>query len=286
MKKILYFVAAVAVLAMSFTGCKKNGGNEPEVSFFTINVTDITATGAVVEVVPAADTVTYYWTILEGDVSKLVQDSINAQVQDEIDYLIFMYEYYYSQTVTIAQLLSDGTDAYAYHNLYPLTTYSAVAVGLDADGKFTGEAGYKVFKTKDLEATSEETYELEAELNDYRADDGDIYIIAAPADSSIIFYLDIYTEEMDGTFTFEDMDDYYSYVEFEDGSYSDLYSASLTGATTDAGYNLTGNVVALNGVKYNLKLTCIIAPDDPEPAPARKVIAKKAPKAAKRFIRK
>ena len=286
MKKILSIVMAVAVVGLSFTACKKNGQNEPtpepekKVSF-KIEVSDITTNSANFAITPS-DTAVYYGVgfYLASDVEEYTKDTLAASSLEEA-------AFYYSYGISLEALaaynyvykgaLSSSLSSMPQDKEIAILVYEIVAK--DSVTLEVGTINVKTFKTEKAEAT-EATYNLTGVLKDWRTNYGDLYITAAPADSSIVFYVDVYTEEFNGTFHLGDessavpyLDNYYTYIEIGD-SYVDLESAELVGTINGAGdeYTLTGDLVGNNACTYHVTITCPV--EVAAGAPARKAAAK------------
>lgn len=295
MKKIFYFVAALAVLAVGFTGCKKDKEKEPEPEVtnpkLVITVDSITATSAFIAVVPEVDTLTYYWTYYEkADLEGLTDEEIIEQgLIGEMDYIIEYYAEVYSKTITYEELLSVGEDSYGL-SFSPNTEYVALAAYIDAEGNITfGDLFKKEFKTPDVEIISEETLEglTGTYIDDYRDYDESYILYLGDAAESIEIALNLFDVDFAGEFTEEDMDLEYCYFWTSDlgDEAESIVKASITATLNEDGISsvFAGWIVTASGAKYNFEanvpfeslLTPAEGDDDVEPLPARKVQAKK-----------
>lgn len=117
----------------------------------TCTATNITATGAHVEVSPADQTVTYYWDVFT---EQIVYAAANGQLASEginsiEDLVLYGYEVGNEST---------GDDSWDYTTLSPSTTYLILAVQVDVTtGEAVGEAGGgDTFDTEEAPASENE----------------------------------------------------------------------------------------------------------------------------------
>ena len=113
----------------------------------TIQVTDITASKATVTCTPDPLTgFTYYYGYIRKEEADILfptdEEKMNYLVQDLNEYLEYGY--------TWADFITEGRDTYTFTGLAPLTTYYAVAFGLDATGNITSKLYKTEFTTQDL----------------------------------------------------------------------------------------------------------------------------------------
>ena len=96
-------------------------------------------------------------------------------------------------------------------------------------------------------------------FEDYREDDGSWQVIAAPADSSIVFSLNPYSESLVADLTVADLDGAYSWlkiVENEEAKYYTFAEGEFTASVEANGVlKLTGWILASNNVKYEFTFT-------------------------------
>ena len=282
MKKIFYFVAALAVLAVGFTGCKKDKEKEPEPEVtnpkLVITVDSITATSAFVAVVPEVDTLPYYFTYYEAsDLEGLTdKEIIDQYLIGEMDYAIEYYAENYSYTLTYEDLLSVGEDSYGF-SFDPNTDYVVLAAYIDAEGNVIyGDLFKKAFKTPEVEMV-DLTFTFERTGNDA--------ILVTPSDDVNPWdYYATNAEELaefdnDTTALVEAVIDYYGSDYAAPGAYEFSISEDLVSEAGDYTLLVFGNIGALNSAiaSYNFSWDGVAAggDDDVEPLPARKVQAKK-----------
>lgn len=104
-----------------------------------INVNDITATSASIEVIPASSKYTYYWDVLSAEdydafVSGAYAEMGYASVQDYYsDYLPYTAQQYADYGYTLADFLSQGSVSYEYTGLDPQTEYVVFAMEADPE---------------------------------------------------------------------------------------------------------------------------------------------------------
>ncbi len=143
MKKF-FAIVAVALVAFGFASCN---GNNPSANAFKITVSDITATGATIEVVPADTAATYYWDILEAsEAAKMDDEAVGTYLKELLEEAVEYYTYY-GYDVVFEDFLVKGKDSYDYTKLTAETEYTVVAIALDKDGKSSGAASRQNFKT-------------------------------------------------------------------------------------------------------------------------------------------
>lgn len=132
----------------------EQGGEEPvdpEEDSFTISVSDITSSSAVITVTPSKEGATFYWSLVKASEIEGLSDADIAKniIVAEIEAGI---EYYTEQGytgLTIEDFLLDKEDSYTYKSLAAGTDYVVVAAYLDADGNLMSEVTKKEFKTAD-----------------------------------------------------------------------------------------------------------------------------------------
>ena len=100
---------------------------------------------------------------------------------------------------------------------------------------------------------AKETVQIELEnayFEDFRDDDGSIYLYAAPADSSYVFSLNPYSEEIEGEFTVEDLVAGYSFIKKGDKFFSFAEGEFTVELGDDNILTWEGWVLATDNVKY------------------------------------
>lgn len=247
---------------------------------FNIAVDSLTFSGAYIAVTPSNNEATYYWSIYKSeDIAGLPDAQLCAGFKSEIEQTIEYYGYF-GYDLTFEDFLSKGPDAYKYNSLDANTAYTAVAVAMGSLGTCAGAVAKYEFSTPGVEP--KETIALDfhdAQLVDYRELDGSFQIVAAPQDSSLVIFLNPYSESFSGTFTLEDMDPDYSGITdyVAQASYS-IADAEFTGVESNEGVTYTGWFIATNEIKYTFTFNAALPTDEPAGAPARRA-AKKAPAA-------
>jgi hypothetical protein len=127
MKKYLFLIALIS--AFMFTSCHE----EPvKVTTFEIEVSDVTASSAVVTVTPSDTNVWYYYDIIPTEyyvdyesTDSLVQDYIEW-IEDEVAYCAE-----YGLDYVFEDWMSRGVDSYSYTDLTAETEYVAFAFAVD-----------------------------------------------------------------------------------------------------------------------------------------------------------
>ncbi len=184
MKKRLFPLFVFAVL---FTACDKPNVEEPPVREFTFAVSNITSTGAVVEVSSTVPHYFYFDIASTVDIEAL--GGLENYSQALLDYLIDDYEFgdYEADGSTFAELyLSYKTDTYDFSGyLNPNTNYTVIAFSVDSiTNTLLGHFDSTPFTTPEakpssntfnlvttetgftMEATNEDTYYFTAYLKD------------------------------------------------------------------------------------------------------------------------
>ncbi len=93
----------------------------------------------------------------------------------------------------------------------------------------------------------------------YYNETGDFYISAYNEETGWLVYLDIFTDELEGSFTSADFDDYYTYlVHFgEDTTYFDMITAQADIIKTETGAIINAGILADDENFYQFSLTYI-----------------------------
>ena len=267
MKKFFSFMAA-ALVAFSFASC--NGGNPGEVKGkdFKISVSDITATSAVIEVLPTDTDATYFSTILEAkDVTPAMLKNLDtiAEFSDMyIKYLVAYYTYY-GKKVSYDDFLYEGAISKKdgkITDLTPATEYIVYAHKMNADGEASGELAYLTFKTKDPEKKA-----LKVSSADYTfyEKEGAVEIHLSDSEAGLSMGLVLLTKNLNGTFTeenfFEDGEYVYNYVQWgdDDDDWGAIVKFEMTGSL-DADkkeYTINGKALAENGVEYSFNAKAV-----------------------------
>ena len=257
MKKIFAFVAA-ALVAFSFVSCNNEQTGS---SFFKLTVSNIEATTADVEIVPADTTVYYGAAFFYGeDFAKYGADSLAADYVAELAPLA--QEFGVSTLVRYGYILQGKLSSPA-EGLSPKTEYAIIAFQLEVNGDNVAlgkEISYKTFKTKDIEIKDEVDLGVldGGGFEDYRSEDGS-YIAYASDYATYDVTLNIYDEDFNGNYTEADLDAEYSYIwtaEMNSENALSIAKAELKnvpGNGNDA--TISGWVVASNNIKYKFSFT-------------------------------
>ncbi len=279
MKKIFAIVAA-ALVAFSFTSCEneKTGSN-----FFKITISNIEATSADVEIVPADTTAYYGATFFYGDdFAKYGADTLAA---DYASQLATLAQQYGASALIQHGYILQGKLSSPVENLSPNTEFALIVYQLEVNGNEVAlgkEISYKTFKTKDIEIASEvDLGVLEGGgFEDYRSEDGS-YIAYATDNATYDVTLNIYDEDFNGNYTEADLDAEYSYIWTADMNSETALSIAkaelknVPGNGNDA--TISGWVVASNNIKYKFSFTY---PTVEEASAPKKAAAKNALKPA------
>ena len=179
--------------------------DEPSNNTFDINVSDIAAYGARIEVVPSNGDFYYFYAVEKAEYDKYESDEAFA---DGVAYDVRM-----SVSVDILSNLSSGYDSHLFNSLLkPNTDYYAYALGISGNGVPTTDVTKVAFKT--LPTTSDEMvldYFVEAssmKMNGYYKEGVATWSIAlAAADEDNVLYLDLQTSttatDFVGSYTFD-----------------------------------------------------------------------------------
>ena len=152
----------------------------------TIQVTDITASKATVTCTPDPLTgFTYYYDYLPKEEADLLlptdEEKMNYLVQS-INELLAEYE------MTWADVITEGKETYTFKGLAPLTSYYAVAFGIDANGNVTSKLYKTEFTTQDLNPALKEwvgTWTVTSEKTAYSEKEGRDGIFDEPTTRTI-----------------------------------------------------------------------------------------------------
>lgn len=283
MKKI-FSILAVALVAFSFASCDKKDGPTPTTKDFTIEVADITATGAHVTVTPSDTTAFYFISYVSQEDLDYYEMTIDQYAADDMEwYPNNGYKFADMAQQGVAKLSLDGY-------LQPEKVYYVYAFKFNKSWEILSEIAQVKFTTPKLEI--KETVNVTAEGTVYDMTDGYYLLgIEANMDATGNSYLTLafLTENAEGTFTEEDIDTYYGMgawvvVDYAKEEYYQVITLNATGAynADSTSYSFNGELVAANSVKYVLNLTCVPQADEEEeggdemlaPAKAKKVIEK------------
>ena len=124
-------------------GGNAGGGASTSNNTFKVNVSDITANGALVSVTPS-NYDTYYFDVIEKDIYDMYTD----KKEFATDYMAEIAEVCKDYGYSIADVLSSGSDAYSFEGyLDPNTAYYAVAFGVSTSGAITTDVAATAFTT-------------------------------------------------------------------------------------------------------------------------------------------
>ena len=151
----------------------------------TIQVTNITASKATVTCTPDPLTgFTYYYECIPKEEADILlptdEEKMNYLVQNLNEYLEYGY--------TWADFISEGKDTYTFTGRAPLTSYYAVAFGLDANGNITSKLYKTEFTTQDLNPALKEwvgTWTVTSEKTAYSEKEGRDGIFDEPTTRTI-----------------------------------------------------------------------------------------------------
>lgn len=297
MKKI-FSILAVALVAFSFASCDKKDGPTPTTKDFTITVADITATGAHVTVTPSDTTAFYFISYVSQEDLEYYEMTLEEYANDDM-------EWYPENGYKFADLAYQGEAKLSLDGyLKPEQVYYVYAFKFNKSWEILSEIAQVKFTTPKLEI--KETVNVTAEGTVYDMTDG-YYLLGIEADldatGNSYITLALLTDNAEGTFTEENIDTYYGMgawvvVDMAKEEYYQVITLNATGAyNADAtSYSFKGDMVAANGVKYVLNLTCVPQADEEEgdddellaPAKAKKVAEKSYlnAKHAAKFIKK
>ena len=280
MKKILS-ILAVAAMALSFASCNPN---EPESKDFTITVDNISATSAYVKVEPKDTTQLYFWGVFEAaelmqkDGKEYPQDSLIAWINEELEYMVELYEACYGKKFEIKDFLYTGVSNYDFADLLtPETDYVVCALKFNEAGQAFGDVAKKRFSTSKMEY-KQESLTLSGYYEAF-IEEGYYDLEAWDATEKYDLYISPDVTKLDEDLTMDNFSDPdYLYFALNGTEYSVLainFKASLSGEIL----TLTGTFAASNGVEY---ATTITATEyvEADGAPARKVHGKKGTKTA------
>lgn len=220
---------------------------------FTITVENITTSGAKVTVTPSDENAVYYFDCFAAaDAASMSDAQIHAALYESWEATAEDYEMDVVELLTY--ILSEGEDDYTFSTLKGGTEYTVVAFLVDEAGNLDGAVTRFNFTTEPIPAPTGEVVnlgELEFDyFDDYRDLDGSfvVYFVNDTAEIALC----IFSEEVNGTFTFEDLDPEYSYYSSENIGTLDLQAANITAVLSEDGNTsaFTVSIIAYNGVEY------------------------------------
>ena len=152
----------------------------------TIQVTDITASKATVTCTPDPLTgFTYYYDYLPKEEADLLLPTD----EEKMNYLVqSINEQLPQYGLTWADVITEGKETYTFKGLAPLTSYYAVAFGVDANGNVTSKLYKTEFTTQDLNPALKEwvgTWTVTSEKTAYQEKGGRDGILDEPTTRTI-----------------------------------------------------------------------------------------------------
>ena len=160
------------------------------------------------------------------------------------------------------QIVGKDTTLMAYRQVEAVITENKDDYTIVANFYMKADNAIHQFKATYIKPAAKETKTLDiadAKFADYRDWYGDYYILAAPSDSSVIFLLDIYSIELEGTFTEQDLGAEYTMVVDGDKTYGiDLANLNFALNTDETAINIKGDILASNSVLYKVTIFCPI----------------------------
>ena len=152
----------------------------------TIQVTDITASKATVTCTPDPLTgFTYYYDYLPKEEADLLLPTD----EEKMNYLVqSINEQLPQYGLTWADVITEGKETYTFKGLAPLTSYYAVAFGVDANGNITSKLYKTEFTTQDLNPALKEwvrTWTVTSEKTAYSEKEGRDGIFDEPTTRTI-----------------------------------------------------------------------------------------------------
>lgn len=282
MKK-LFYLFAVAVVAISLASCNKK--DEPASKDFVIEVSDVQAGSAHVKVTPSKADAFYFASVVSQDELDYYKMTLEEYAADDM-------EYYPEHDYSFSDLAQSGV--YETNlSLDPETKYYAYAFYFNKSWEILSDIAFVEFTTPKL--VVKETVNVQGEGTLYDMIDlGYLLAIEANLDPTGNSYITLafLTDQANATFTEEDIDSYYGYgawvvADAKNEEYYKVVTAEVTGAynADSTAYAVAGNIVATNGVKYILDLTCPVD-DESDAAPAKKLARKAAVPAKKIALKK
>lgn len=157
------------------------------------------------------------------------------------------------------QIVGKDTTLMAYRQVEAVITENKDDYTIVANFYMKADNAIHQFKATYIKPAAKETKTLDiadAKFTDYRDWYGDYYILAAPSDSSVIFLLDIYSMELEGTFTEQDLGAEYTMVVDGDKTYGiDLANLNFALNTDETAITISGEILA-NSVLYKVTIYC------------------------------
>lgn len=159
MRKILLILSSILLLATACDGSdngKGSGNGDYDNGNFTIEVSEITASCANVQVASAEVGEYFYFDVVETEILSAFDSPIQLAESWVSDIFEMIDEYKeYGETYTFTDFLSRGEDQYFYTcMLSPETSYMVVAFCVDKEGNIGDSLSLKEFSTREVKASS------------------------------------------------------------------------------------------------------------------------------------
>ena len=167
MRKFLLTLSAISLLATACDSSNDNGGGgngDYDNSNFTIEVSEVTASCANVQVTSAEAGEYFYFDVVESEILSALESPMQLAESWVADIFEMIEEYKeYGESYTFADFLSRGEDQYFYTcMLSPETSYMVVAFCVDKEGNIGDCLSLKEFSTRSVRA-SDNTFEITVE---------------------------------------------------------------------------------------------------------------------------
>ena len=272
MKK-LFSILAIAVLALAFVSCENEKGGK----YFKITgeVTDSTAH---VTITPA-DT-TWYYGIGAYTTQQVAQYTLDTLLAYDFEELKGAYEGGYPLDEVAFKGEFETTFDLPANFSFVIFAYQIIE---GEDGSVSlGGWDKKIITTKSVKVLGERNLgefvgEENTDCEDYRDYDGSVGIYGWNEEDSVEVGMCIYDDDFKGSYNSQDLDKNYSYV-WVGGEYGlPVVDCSLKGTVNaSAGTGtLKGWALCYDGIKYKFSITYTLPTEEPAPAPAHRIAAKK-----------
>ncbi len=145
---------------------------------------------------------------------------------------------------------------------------------------------YKITMTVapfETDSTAEAT--LAGTLIDFTAAAGVFQVQSEAMEDGGAFYLTFDADDIEGTFTEEDVNaNYGAVLLYSDSEYYNVKLMELNGEISGENYVLSGTIACANKVEYTVTITCPIEEEEEAGAPLRKALKKNAKKATVQLV--
>ena len=166
-----------------------NGSGEDESFSVAVEVTDVTASSAVISFSPSSQTLPY----IAGYVSSsdLGPSDIKYFIDNEISQL--MEREGLDRAEAVAEMQVTGSHTMSPSDLSPETGYVCYAVGVNADGYYTTDAFAETFETPAGEA---QTGDISFEIDIPEVTASSVSVSVLPSDNTLPYYYDLMTKDV------------------------------------------------------------------------------------------